>query len=168
MAVWLLPPGSGLQHQPVQQETEVELCLLRLRNEPDLWGKGSAFSGLGRWQRLGTGGTQTFELAERTLVRALGRVDAALETNEGAIAAGEGVAEGRVLVEGKSRIHLVFPNLGVGFGEAAELPVVTDEGIDIEALFGGGGAEAFEIFGGGDEGTAVTDSDLEIRSDAQL
>jgi hypothetical protein len=97
---------------------------------------------------LGAGGTQTFELAERTLVGALCGVDAALETNEGAIAAGERVADGRIVVEAKSRVHLVFPKLGFGFGEAAELPVVADEGVDVEAFFGGGGAEAFEIFGG--------------------
>ena len=34
--------------------------------------------------------------------------------------------------------HFVFPDLGVGFGEAAELPVVTDECIEVVTLLGGG------------------------------
>jgi hypothetical protein len=97
---------------------------------------------------LGAGGPQTFELAERTLVGALGGVNSALKTNGSAIAAGEGVAEGRVLVEVESRIHLVFPKLGVSFGKAAELPITADEGVDVEAFFRGGGTEAFKIFGG--------------------
>lgn len=58
------------------------------------------------------------------------------------------MAEGRALVELKGRSHFIFPDLGVGLGETAELPVVTDERVHIDALFGRGGPETFEVFGG--------------------
>jgi hypothetical protein len=58
------------------------------------------------------------------------------------------VAEGRALVELKGRSNFIFPDLGVGLGETAELPVIADESVHIEALFGPGGPETFEVFGG--------------------
>jgi len=144
----------------------------RLRNEANRWGRGHVFNGLGEWQGLGgggrAGGLETFELAQGALIGALGGVDAALEANENAVAAGEGVAEGRALVEAKSRIHFIFPDLGVGLGEATELPVIADESVHIEALFGSGGPETFEVFGGEgfQLGLVLAADDVGLRVDA--
>ena len=67
---------------------------------------------------------------------------------EGGVAEVEGVAEGTTLGETHWRFHFVFPDLRVGFGETAELPVVADESVDIQALFRSGRLEASEVFGG--------------------
>ena len=91
-------------------------------------------------------GLQALELAQGALVGALEGVDAALEPVEGGGAAGVGSAFGSVLVVLEGRGELVFPNLSVDFGETAEVPVVTDESVDIVALLGGGGVEPLDVF----------------------
>ena len=94
------------------------------------------------------GGLETFELVEGVFVGALRGVHAALQADEGGGGAGEGLAEGRVFVGAEGGFHFVLPKLGIGFGETAELPVVTNEGVEVMALFGGGGVEALVVFGG--------------------
>jgi hypothetical protein len=93
-------------------------------------------AGHGRRTRIGRGGLEAFELVEGALVGALGRVNAALEPNEVAIAQNKGVTKGASLVEAIGGLHFVLPQLSFGQGEAPELPVVTDEGVDIVALLG--------------------------------
>jgi hypothetical protein len=99
------------------------------------------------------GGLELPQLVEGALVGALGGVDAALEAFEVTVAVDEGVAEGGILVGIKEVLDGVFPDLGFHDGEAAELPVVADEGVDKETLLGGGGLEAVEVLGG--EGVEV-------------
>ena len=99
------------------------------------------------------GGLDLLQLVKGVAVRAPGGIDAALEALEGPAAVGEGVAEGGIFVGIKEVGDGVFPNLGFDSGEAAELPVVADEGVDEEPLFGRGGLEAVEILGG--EGVEV-------------
>ena len=103
---------------------------------------------------------EAFEFVEGGFVGALGGIDAALEADEYRRALAERVAEGRVGVEPEDRFQCVLPNLGVDFGEAAELPVVADEGVEVVALFGGGGLETLQVFGGeGFEGGGVFAAD---------
>jgi len=52
--------------------------------------------------------------------------------------------------------HAVLPELGLGFAEAAKLPLGGYHGVDQEALFGGGGLEAVVVLDGeGFEGIGV-------------
>jgi hypothetical protein len=67
---------------------------------------------------------------------ALGGVDAALEAFEVTGGVAEGVAKGGIFVGVEEAGDGVCPNLGVDFGEAAELPDVADEGVDEMALLG--------------------------------
>jgi hypothetical protein len=92
---------------------------------------------------------------EGCLVGAVGGIDAALEPDEVLVGQLKGVAERRVLIEVKGVGHGPFPELGVGFGQTAELPLVADEAIDVVALLGGLGTEARDIFGG--EGFEIGD-----------
>jgi hypothetical protein len=122
-----------------------------LRNEANLEGRGCRSNGLGGGGRAGGGGAaglQEAQVAEGALVGALSGVDAALQAREHLGADVEDVAEGRLLIETEGGFEAVFPDMGVGASEAAELPVVADESIDVEALFGGGGLEARGVFGG--------------------
>ena len=111
---------------------------------------------------------EAFELVESGFVGALGGVDAALEADEDWGAFAEGVAEGRVIVELEGGFQCVLPDLGVDFGETAELPVVADEGVEVVALFGGGGVEAVDVFGseGFESGGVFAADDVRFSVDA--
>jgi hypothetical protein len=109
----------------------------------------------GRWRERRTGsgrvrlrgafggsGLETFELVEGAVVGAVGGVDAALEAGEVAHVTREQAAEGPLGVEpvqANAFGHLVLPQLGFDFAEAAEHPFAGDQRIDQEALLGGGG-----------------------------
>ena len=60
----------------------------------------------------------------------------------------EGVAEGRGFAELVGAVHLILPELGAGFGEAAEVPLALDEEFELAALFGGVGLVVVEVFRG--------------------
>jgi len=90
---------------------------------------------------LGLFGLEAAELLEGVVVVALGGVDAALEAGEFAGVLGEDLAEGDVV-----DVEDALVELGLDGAEAADEPVAVDEGIDEEALVGGGGAEAVVVF----------------------
>jgi hypothetical protein len=90
---------------------------------------------------------EALEFVEGGLVGAVGGIDAALEAHKVFVVDLEGVAERRVLIQLKGAVHGPIPDLGVGFGEATELPIVADQAIDIVTLLGGLGMEAQVIFG---------------------
>jgi len=105
-------------------------------------------------------GEKPFDLEEGIAVGALDIVDAALEAAEGGGGVGECMAEGIFLIQEESLFDGALPELGIGGGEAAKLPVAADEGIDEAALLGGAGVEALEVFGGeGLEGGRVFPTD---------
>jgi hypothetical protein len=90
---------------------------------------------------------KALEFAERFLVRAVGGVDATLEAHEGFVVDLKGVAEGRVVIQLVGAVHSPIPDLGVGLRQAAELPVIADQAIDIMALLWRSRMEALEVFG---------------------
>jgi hypothetical protein len=127
----------------------------RWRNEPNLGhgrlGLYELRGGEGRGFRGGLGiarGHQAFEFMEGAFVRSLAGVDVALEAFEVSASAGVGAAMGVVLIRETGGLEFFAPELSVDSGEAAELPVVADEDIDVKALFGRDGLETIEIFPG--------------------
>jgi hypothetical protein len=87
---------------------------------------------------------------------ALGGVDAALDAAEESLAGGEGSGEAkllRVFVVTFSAIILALefriPDFGLGFAEAAELPIGGDDGVDEDGFLRAGGLEAVVIAGFG-------------------
>jgi hypothetical protein len=111
---------------------------------------------------IGLFGLEALEFAEGGVVGAVGGVDASLETEEGHVGALKGVADRRIFVQPEDRSHGMLPDLGVGFGQTAELPIIADEAIDVVALLGGLGTEAREVFGGeGFEMVAIFAADYE-------
>ena len=93
---------------------------------------------------------------EGAVVAALGGIDAAMEAGQRVLEAHEGEAGRDKIFLGAAILHDVFPDLGLGFAEAAELPVGGYHGIDEEALLGGGGLEAVVVLEGeGFEGVGV-------------
>src|SRR5271169_4278375 len=100
-------------------------------------------------------GLETLQFAQRASVGALGRIDAALEPHEDAVAIVECLAYGTILVELPGGLHFIFPDFRVSLGEAPELPVVADESVDIVTLLGRGGVEALDVIGG--EGVEIGD-----------
>jgi hypothetical protein len=107
-----------------------------------------------------------FKLEEGVAAIALSGIDDAVETGEGFVAEGEGVADRGVGAEFIHVLHLVDPDLGLGDGEAAEGPGGADDDVDQVALLGDGGVEALEvlvaerveigwIFAGNDEGFGI-------------
>jgi hypothetical protein len=97
-------------------------------------------------------------------------IDAALEAGEMRVGDLAGVAEGRILIELEGAAHGPLPDLGVGPSQAAELPIVPDEAVDVMALLRGAGTESLEIFfGEGFEiGDVFTADDGGLRVDAGL
>ena len=97
---------------------------------------------------------------DRAVVGALGGIDAALEVAEGICAAEKGLAGRAILFQGPGILHFVFEDFGIDSSKAAEQPIVVDEDVDEEALFGGGGLEMLAIFPGeGFEGGEVFAAD---------
>jgi hypothetical protein len=93
-------------------------------------------------------GWELEQLPEGAVIGALGGVDAAMEEGQGIRAEEEG-AEGRdQLFLGAPLLHGILPELGLGFAEAAELPLGGNHGIDEEALLGGGGLKTVVMFEG--------------------
>ena len=80
-------------------------------------------------------------MEEGVVVVALGGVDAALEAGEFVGVLGEDAGEGGVVY-----VEDALVDLGLNGAEAAEEPVAIDEGVDEQALVGGGGAEAAVVF----------------------
>jgi hypothetical protein len=106
------------------------------------------------------------QLLERAVVAALGGIDAAMKAGQGVLAEEEGAAGRDQIFPGAVFFHAVLPELGLGFAEAAELPLGGYHGIDEEALLGGGGFkavvmldgerfEAVRALAGDDEGASV-------------
>ena len=105
-------------------------------------------------------GTKAFEFVEGGFVGALGGVDAALEADEGGGGNAESLAEGGFIVLAPRSFHFALPDFGVDFGQAAELPIVADEGVEVVTLLGRGGTEAPVVFGGeGGESAGVFATD---------
>ena len=131
----------------------------------DLRISGGEEDGFGDRVWLGRGGPafgflEALELLEGAIVAALGGIDAAMEAGQVLLAEDEGAAGGDKVFLGAPLLHAVLPDLGLGFAEAAELPIGGYEGIDEEAAIGGGGLEAVVIFEGeGFEGAGVLAGD---------
>ena len=87
-------------------------------------------------------------MVEGTGTVALGVVDAALEMAEAVFAGYGDMAEGRGLGESPGFLETILPELGFGDEEAAEEPVVANEGVEPEALFGRSRLPMVVIFGG--------------------
>jgi hypothetical protein len=101
------------------------------------------------WRRLGFGGLagllEPFEFVERIFVGALGLLNPALEAGHGGMAEGKGLTGGCRFARAKDGVHFVLQNFGIDAGETAQAPVIADERVDIEALFGTGRLEAREV-----------------------
>jgi hypothetical protein len=84
------------------------------------------------------------------VVVAVGGIDAALEAGELLATVVEAQAHEalRVRFPDLRFLHFALPELGFGLAEAAEEPLAIDEGIDQEALLGGGWLPALLVFGG--------------------
>lgn len=95
-------------------------------------------------------GLETLEFAEGVAVVAVGAVDAALETGEEFVVLVDGLGEFDIFSGLVDAFGAFFPELGFADAEAAEEPLVVDEGVDEHALLGCGGVEAVVIFGGED------------------
>jgi hypothetical protein len=108
------------------------------------------------------------QLLEGSVVAALGGIDAAMEAGEGFHVEDEGPAGRDKIFLGAPFPHAVLPELGLGFAEAAELPLGGYHGIDQEALFRGGGLKAVVVLEGeGFEGIRVlARDDLGVGVDA--
>src|SRR5260370_21688594 len=96
------------------------------------FGGGQGFGGAAR-------GLEVFEIAEGSVVGALGGIDAALEDGEVLLAADEGQAHAVGVVAHAVVFGFVGPEFGVGEGITAKEPVGVDEGSDEERLLGCGG-----------------------------
>ena len=97
---------------------------------------------------------------ERTIVRALSGIDAALQAVEGVDAALEDMTEGVVFIDTVGLVlggvGMKSPELGFDAAQAAELPIGVDERIDQETFEGRGGLELLVIIGGeGVEGGGI-------------
>jgi hypothetical protein len=105
--------------------------------------------GVGQVGDLGYGGQavllECLELGEGVFIGLFHEGDAAVEAHEFGMGVVEGFAEGDAVETGGAG-GVEFPEVGFGAEEATEHPLVADEGIDLEALFGGAGLEAGEIF----------------------
>jgi hypothetical protein len=84
------------------------------------------------------------------VVVAVGGIDAALEAGELLATVVEAQAHEalRVRFPDLRFLHFALPELSFGLAEAAEEPLAIDEGIDQEALLGGGWLPALLVFGG--------------------
>lgn len=100
--------------------------------------------------RLAALGIQALEFFEGAVVVAVGGIDAALEAGELLATVVEAQAHEalRVRFPDLRFLHFALPELGFGLAEAAEEPLAIDEGIDQEALLGGGGLPTLLVFGG--------------------
>ena len=111
-------------------------------------GPGKQFGGGGGWFRLGLGGLEFDEGFEGFAVGADGGFEAAAEVVEFLGIGGVGAAERRLPGGLPGIFDLEGPEFGLGVAEAANGPVDEDEGVDEEALFGGGGVPALEVLVG--------------------
>jgi len=97
---------------------------------------------------LGLGGQtvllECLELGEGIFVGFFEEGNAAVQAHELGMRVVEGFAE-RAAVEARAAAGVEFPEVGFGAEETAEHPFIADEGIDLEALFGGVGLEAGEV-----------------------
>ena len=118
----------------------------------------------------GKAGLELQQLFEGAVVAALGGIEAAMEAREGFRAEDKGPAGRDKIFLGAPFMHGVLPELGLGFAEAAELPLGGCHGVDEEALFGGGGLKAVVMLEGeGFEGVGVlARDDVGVGVDAGL
>jgi hypothetical protein len=95
------------------------------------------------------GGLQALEFLEGAVVVAADGIDAALETVEHPVAEVEDPADGMLIrvVTALRTLGFVLPEFRFGPIEPAEQPLGVDQSIDQEAALGGGGGEAFLVFG---------------------
>jgi hypothetical protein len=96
----------------------------------------------------GKAGLEQQQLLEGAVVAALGGIEAAMEAGQGVRAEDEGPAGRDKIFLGAPLMHGVLPELGLGFAEAAELPLGGYHGIDEEALLGSGGLKAVIMLDG--------------------
>jgi hypothetical protein len=87
-------------------------------------------------------------LLEGAVIAALGVIHAAMEAGQEFLAVEVGAGGIDEFFLGAPGMHAVLPDLGLGFAEAAELPLGGNHGIDEEALLGGGGLKALVIVKG--------------------
>jgi hypothetical protein len=85
------------------------------------------------------------QLLEGAVIAALGVVHAAMEAGQEFLAVEVGAGGIDEVFLGAPGLHAVFPDLGLGFAEAAELPLGGYHGIDEEALLWGGGLKALVL-----------------------
>jgi len=151
------------------------------RNEPN-FGSGRRRLGGGRGGgvrgalRLSLGGgargLKLAQILQGAAVGALDGIAAALEAGEGLLAAFEGVAVGLLFRNGAALEvgEFGFPELGLGFAEAAEEPLGIDEDIEQGALGGGLGLEFGEVVAGegGQGGGVLAADDLGLGVDARF
>jgi hypothetical protein len=88
------------------------------------------------------------QLLESPVVAALGGIDAAMQAVESIQAGMEGLPGRHDIFAAIPVQHGDIPELGLGFAEAAELPLGGYHGIDEEAPFGGGGLKAVVMLDG--------------------
>jgi len=140
------------------------------RNEANWLVRGLIFNRLrgGRLGlRLGTLGLDEPQFFDGLQAQAAGVIDAALEAGLGGGTVVEGLADGGVGAGVISVLDLVYQELGIDSGEAAEEPGVTDDVIDQDAFdFGLGLAIPMEPFGeGGESGGILAGDDARFSVD---
>jgi len=129
--------------------------------------------GLRGRQTLRAGRLEALELVEGAVIVALAGIDQALEAFEGKGAGDEGVA-GRAGIDGRvflqEDVGGVVPQFGFDAPQAAQAPLVMDEGIDEEPLDGVGRAVLLVVLGGklGEIAGGFVEHDLMRRVDAVL
>ena len=96
----------------------------------------------------GGGGFELLEGVEGAVEGAASGIDAPLELAEGLVFLHAGLAEGEIVFHGVGFLVGIFKELGFGDTETAEGPFATDEFVEQDAGFGGGGAVALVELGG--------------------
>jgi len=96
----------------------------------------------------GWGGFELLEGVEGAVEGAAGGIDAPLELAEGLVFLHAGLAEGKIVFLAVGFLVGIFKELGFGDAEAAEGPLATDEVVEQDAGFGGGGVVAVVVLGG--------------------
>jgi hypothetical protein len=144
---------------------------MRWRNEANWLVRGLIFNRLrgGRLGlRLGTLGLDEPQFFDGLQSHAAGVIDAALEAGLGGGTVVEGLADGGVRARVISVFDLVYQELGIDSGEAAEEPGVADDVVDQDAFdFGLGLAILMEPFGeGGESGGILAGDDGRLGVDS--
>jgi len=91
-------------------------------------------------------GLETGQFLGRVFVGTLDVFHAALKAREGAVGADVNLAERAVRGHVGETVILILPNLGVGAGETAHLPITADEDVNVEAFLRGDWGIGREVF----------------------